>query len=48
MSNGIDGVGVGLFTSTQIVRPALVLLALAIFARIARWRDPSARDRFPP
>lgn len=47
VSDGIDGVGVGLFTLTQIVSLALVLLAIAMLARVARSRDPSARDRPP-
>lgn len=45
VSDGVDGVGVGLVTLTQIASLAFAILAIAMLARIARSRDPSPPDR---
>lgn len=53
VSDGMDGVGVGLLTLTQIASVALVILAIAMLARIARREVPRTEtahqhDRTPP
>lgn len=47
VSDGVDGVGVGPLTLTQIASIALVNLAIAMLVRIAASRDPSPRGDPP-
>ncbi|MGK7295816.1 MAG: prolipoprotein diacylglyceryl transferase family protein, partial [Candidatus Wenzhouxiangella sp. M2_3B_020] len=48
VSDGVDGIGVGLLTLTQIASIALAILAIAMLARIAGSRDPSGAGPHPP
>ncbi len=45
VSDGVNGVGFGLLTMTQIASIALAILAIAMLLRIARARDPGPHGR---